>query len=208
VTTQFPQISSVASATTDFPLRLSTADKGYSGLKSWKLQDRVLGSSTWSTGASGSTSGSHVPSFHGTEGTNYEFRVRAVDKQGNKRVTPAKKVMVPFDDQNGTGAIVFTGTWSTDDSNSNNYEGTLTESSTVGDTFAYTFTGSEVVVVYPTTTGGSADVSLDGSNVGSIDEGCCGTFRQSQAYIPGPGSHTLIVTVVTGSLAIDGVASM
>ena len=88
-----------ASATLTIPVSFSVKDDSFgSGVKSWTLKQKKVGTSTWVDVKSGSNPSPTV-NFPGEEGATYDFRVNAVDRQGNKK-TATKRVSVPYDDRN------------------------------------------------------------------------------------------------------------
>jgi hypothetical protein len=97
------------SATFDFPFSLSDA---HAGVAAWTLQRRPFLTTAWETVGSGNGGGAKSPTVVGTEGTHYEYRVIAKDKQGNQRVGPIRPVYVPVDDDT-LDPSAFTGTPST-----------------------------------------------------------------------------------------------
>jgi hypothetical protein len=64
-----------------------TDDPLGSGVKSWTLQRRVLGTSSWVDVKSGSSL-SPVVQVLGVEGPTFELRVKACDRQGNESPRP------------------------------------------------------------------------------------------------------------------------
>src|SRR5262245_5405425 len=87
---------------TTFNLRVGIRDLGFSGLRSWRLELRTLGQTQWTTIAQGgSTPQADVPQT-GVQGTSYEYRLTAVDKQGNQRST-TRLFSMPIDDANQIG---------------------------------------------------------------------------------------------------------
>jgi hypothetical protein len=94
-----PLYTSDASAALSFPVPFTVMDDIYgSGVKSWTLQRKVVGASAWATVQKGTA---HHPTVQiaGLEGTSYDLRVVAVDRQGNKRTSSLQRVNVPFDDR-------------------------------------------------------------------------------------------------------------
>jgi hypothetical protein len=80
-----------------FTLPFSVSDAN-SGIQSWSVQARQVGSASWTTVASGTGRGAKSPDIVGVEGTRTDYRVVAIDKQGNKRISPSRRVYVPTDD--------------------------------------------------------------------------------------------------------------
>jgi hypothetical protein len=85
------------STTPNFTFPFSVSDVN-SGIQSWSVQARQVGSATWTTVASGTGRGAKSPDIVGVEGTRTDYRVVAVDRQGNKRISPSRRVYIPIDD--------------------------------------------------------------------------------------------------------------
>jgi hypothetical protein len=97
--TQVPAISTDASASLTFPVGFTVKDDRYgSGLDHWTLQGRGIGGA-WTDIESG-TSATPTVAIEGTEGAHYEFRVIAIDRQGNARTLAGAVTDVPWDDRN------------------------------------------------------------------------------------------------------------
>jgi hypothetical protein len=94
------------STTSDFTFPFSVSD-AHSGMKSWSVQARPVGSLSWTTVASGTGAGAKSPDIIGVEGTRTDYRVVAIDKQGNKKISPSRRVYTPFDDDNLGSQGVF-----------------------------------------------------------------------------------------------------
>jgi hypothetical protein len=97
--TSIPTFSSDASPTLTFPVTFKVADDPYgAGLDTWTLQARPMGG-VWSDIKSGSSANPTVRVV-GEEGIRYEFRVIAVDAQGNIMKSLGGGTDVPWDDRN------------------------------------------------------------------------------------------------------------
>lgn len=97
----------IESTTPDFVLPFTVTD-AHTGVE-WTLQNRVFGSTTWTTVSTGTTEGLHEPSFTNVAAGDYEYRVVATDSQGNHRDGPIREVMVPIDVDIDIGPGVFVG---------------------------------------------------------------------------------------------------
>jgi hypothetical protein len=89
-------------ATFPFPFSVSDA---HSGIKSWTVQRREVGSLSWTFVASGTSAGAKSPDISGVEGTRTDYRVVAIDRQGNKKITPSRRVYIPTDDDDLAGGF-------------------------------------------------------------------------------------------------------
>jgi hypothetical protein len=95
--TPLPVWEDSTDATFTFPFAISDA---HSGIRSWTVQRREVGSLSWTIVASGTSGGSKNPEIlDGVEGTRFDYRVIAKDKQGNQRIR-TRRVYIPFDDRN------------------------------------------------------------------------------------------------------------
>jgi hypothetical protein len=130
-----PEVSSDASATLTYPIKFTVKDDQYgSGVKGWTVQSRQFGTSVWTTVKTG-TATSPTVQVTGIEGETTIVRVIAVDKQGNKKVSPSQTTSVPFDDRNA--AFVYSA--STQAAPSQVFLSTTTS---IGNTQTATFTTS------------------------------------------------------------------
>ncbi len=91
----FPQPTSPAT-TNPYNLDFTVGDSGESGLASWRLEHRLMGTTTWTLVNEGLTSGPRSEPFTaaGPSDVN-EFRVVAVDGHGNRTVSPVRSVQAP-----------------------------------------------------------------------------------------------------------------
>jgi hypothetical protein len=80
-----------------FGLPFSVSD-AHSGIKAWIVQRRAVDAVTWAKVISGSTGGSKNPPVLGEEGTRFDYRVVARDKQGNVKLSLSRRVYIPTDD--------------------------------------------------------------------------------------------------------------
>ena len=78
----------------DFTFPFSVSD-AHSGIKSWTVQRRQVGSLSWTFVASGTSAGPKSPDHSSVEGTRLDYRVVAKDKQGNKKISPSRRVYIP-----------------------------------------------------------------------------------------------------------------
>jgi hypothetical protein len=202
-------------ADTTYDVTFSLSDSGGAGVKEWRLERRPLGTSSWSTYATGGGGGSHTVPVTAAEGDNDRYRVIAVDKQGNQGVSVIRTVSVPIDD--GNAAILYSGsTWNHATGIPDLFLGTLSSAANPGDGFAYSFTGSYVAVVGTATCGGGS-YSVEDSNgdtvAGFFNDSCNGKPRQilfgssllDLFDTSVPADYTLTIGYDGESLSFDGI---
>lgn len=203
-------ITAPAIALTSFPaiapdvgydVSFGVSDAGGAGLRRWELQHRPFGTSSWSIVASGTTGGAKSHHRVSAEDDDDQFRVVAVDRHGNARVSPIRLVSVPVDDD----ALTYAGTWTTGGT-PDDFHGTLQSSSDANATASYSFNGQYVAWVAPGG-GGMADVWVDGVLQGTVDLiGFSGprnvVFQQTFAVA---ASHTILIDVLVGPVSVDGI---
>jgi len=149
--------------TPDYKFHLKVGDKGFSGVRSWLLEKRSTGQTDWSTVAKGSDAVDWAIPQQGTEGSTYEYRITAVDKQGNESVT-TKLVSIPIDDASPLLAGAYAGgPWDAyENPGYQLFQHTAHRSAWPSSVFMYSFTGSYVAWL---SNGGccpKARVSIDG----------------------------------------------
>jgi hypothetical protein len=190
---------------TTYDVAFSVSDTGGSGLQSWRLQHRLLGTPTWSTVASGTTGGSKTHQHVSAEDADDQFRVVAVDKHGNTRVSTTRLVSVPVDDV----ALTYAGTWVGTGAAATDFMATRQSSSEVNATASYTFTGDYVAWIAPGDAGpGVATVLVDGLNPVQVDLGLFSGPRQvvfQQSAFTTPEPHTILIRVDSGTVPVDGI---
>jgi hypothetical protein len=185
----------------EYDVSFSVSDAGGAGLRRWQLQHRAFGTPTWSIVESGTTGGAKIHHRMSAEDDDDEFRVVAVDRHGNTRVSPIRLVSVPVDDD----ALTYAGTWTTGGT-PDDFLGTLQSSSDANATASYSFNGQYVAWVAPGG-GGMADVWVDGVLQGTVDLiGFSGprnvVFQQTFAVA---ASHTILIDVLVGPVSVDGI---
>jgi hypothetical protein len=199
---RFPDPSTNASASLAYPVAFAVRDQGFAGMRAWRLDRRVSGSA-WLTLARGKRPGIKQRILRGLEGLTYEHQVVAVDRHGNRARSPVALVSVPLDDTNTAFVASFSGAWTAFGGSPGHFLDTLHVSSEARASFSYAFTGSHVAWIAPATAG-NADVQIDGGPPEAVDLAAFSGHRQvvfARELAPGP--HTVTITVVGGSVAID-----
>lgn len=200
-----PQISFPAlgvPASTTYDVGFSVSDTGGAGLRSWRLERRPFGTPLWSLADSGTTGGPQTYQQIANVDDDHEFRVVAVDRQGNTRVSPVRVVSVPVDDD----ALTYGGTW-TAAGMPDDFLGTLQSSDDPNATAEYTFPGQHVAWV-ARGGGGTAEVrDGDGVVLDTVDlSGFSGPRRiVFQHTFPTVGPNTIVIDVLVGPVSVDGI---
>lgn len=196
---------------TTYDVTFSLSDRGGAGVKAWTIQRRPFGTSTWSTVGTGTGGGSHAVSVTAEEGENDSYRVVAVDKAGNQRISTIRTVSVPLDDANP--AILYTGSsWNHATGLADVFLDTLSSTATQGEGFSYHFTGGYVAVI-GTGTCAAGPVDIEDSNLDSVVTDFLAPCNDQQhqilfsASLP-PDSYTLTINLNSGgALSIDGIVA-
>jgi hypothetical protein len=206
-----PSISSDASATLSYPIKFSVKDDQYgSGIKSWTVQSRPFGSSSWTKVGTGSKLSPTVQVL-GVEGGTMVVRVIAIDKQGNKKVSPVRTTSVPFDDRNA--AIVYSAS-----TQATPAQAFLSTTSSIGNTQTATFTTSSgwskiCVIGGPTATPSStanATLKINGGGDQALDAETDVTAPRVQSFCSSntvsAGANTVVITGTSAEpYVIDGI---
>jgi hypothetical protein len=203
-------ISTFATASTTVPVDFTLSDHAESAGVDWSLQRRVLGTSVWQVADSGEGVGPQTAHLVGEDGANYALRLVARDRQDNT-TTRTWGLSFPIDDSSSLFGGAYTGSWSTTPIG-DPFLGTLHSTSTPGDSFTYTFNVTHrytrMMWIGPGSPngGGTATITFDGYPPFGVDQslGSPDRARIWEATDPAIGSHTITITNVSGTIAIDG----
>jgi hypothetical protein len=201
-----PLVSTDASANLTILTKFAVFENSYgSGLKSWTVQRRVYGGSDWVSVAKGT---SHDPtlSVPGAEGTTYNLRVLAVDKQGNRAVSSLKTSTIPYDDANARFGYTLEASVA---GVTGAFRGTTTTLPSTGTATTTVTSGWRQLCVLggPTTTGFAAGASLyiDGTYTGTLVEFSGTAPRSKLACIDAmSGPHQVVITASDDGFVFDG----
>ena len=175
-------------------IRWSGADGAGSGVARYQLQQRVNGGS-YSTVSSSLTGTSKT--FTLANGSDYQFRVRAVDRDGNTGAYATSAVFKPRLTQNSSASITYVGSWSTATSTAYSGGSVKYATQTDNETATYTFTGRSVAFVTTTAkTRGLVRIYIDGQIAGLLDlYSSTTTFRKAffAKSWPASGAHTIVI---------------
>lgn len=204
----FPEVTTSASATADFPVAFTLNDRTRSAGVDWRVERRLVGSTTRETAVAGVGVGPKAPTVTGVEGANYLMRVVATDRHGNSTASAEVPVSVPFDDANAVFSAAYAGTW-TNTPLGTPFMGTLRHTVVPASTFTYTFMGSEVSWIAPgapTGLPGSATVAIDGGAATTVDPSTSSGERAMVFTVSGLDPslpHTIVITHVSGAITVD-----
>lgn len=173
--------------TTNFNVHVSVSEKA-TGVKAWTLEQRPAGQADWATVASGTSNVRTDVPRSGSEGATYEFRLTAVDKQGNQS-SSTRLVSIPIDDANPLLAAAYGGRWDAYIPGGNVFQNTAHRSDGIDATFTYTFTGTYFAWLSPLVNGPVARVSVDGGLPQEVMD--TNTLRPFEVSGLTYGSHTI-----------------
>ena len=207
-----PLVSTLVSNTLTFPVSFKVKDDHVgSGLRSWTLQQRPYGDTTWTNVKKG-TSTAAVVQVTAVEGAILDLRVVAVDRQGNREVQGIGRAAVPMDDRN---AAIGYSVPPTQTARPNAFLGTISgiaNGETV--TFSVNLTGAgstDVCVIGgpPATaaTTAGATYAVDGGPTGGALTELASTPDLQDMLCLGmsSGAHTLVITGTTAEpFVVDG----
>jgi hypothetical protein len=202
-------VTTSASATTDFPVGFTINDRARSAGVDWRVERRLVGSTTRETAVAGTGVGPKAPTVGGVEGANYLMRVVATDRHGNSAVSAEVPVSVPYDDANAVFSAAYGGTW-TNTPTGAPFMGTLHHTVVPGSTFTYTFMGSAVSWIAPgapTGLPGSATVAIDGGPATTVDPSASSGERAivfAASGLDPSVAHTIVISHVSGAITVDG----
>ncbi len=201
----FPDPSTEKSPTLRYKVAFRVNDRGFSGLKRWRLDQRVVGAKRRTVVARGRGEGTKTVTRTGAEGATYRYRVIARDRQANWRRSRSVVVTVPFDDDNPALVDGYGGTWASS-SVKGSFRGTQHSTSAPKATVSYAFTGRHTAWIASGGTG-IASVQVDGGALAFVDlRAVRGPRRVVFARSLRPGAHTVTITVVRGTVNVDGIA--
>jgi hypothetical protein len=136
-------------------------DKFGTGVKSWKLQSRAVGTTTWTTEDSGGGGGLTSADLSGSPGDSLQVRVLVVDKQKNERASTIKSYSFPYDETDST-IFSFGAGWSAAASAQDPYFGAA-QAGSDGSIATVNFSGTSICILGgPTAATASAEVKIDG----------------------------------------------
>ena len=209
----FPDPTSNASASTTFPVEFGVSDNGGSGIASWKLRQRPVRGTGWSSAGHGTGGGHQSVNVNASEGDQLEFQVIAVDKQGNRTasVPTDARVTVPIDDDDPS--VTYSGAgWTTPSvGNGGYFERTRHHSVTTGATASFSVTSTVQDARLRILGGpgnGGATMTVDGGTAVPINEDPSLARRDVVANVTlgSPGTHDVVITVSSGPFNLDGYA--
>ena len=187
-----------------FPFTVSDA---HSGIKSWTVQRRQVGPPAWTFVASGTAAGPKNPEItDGVEGTRFDYRVVARDRQGNQRIR-IRRIYIPTDDDNLGAAGVFSNP-PTPDSNGAYFSGGYSPMAAT-ETLTYTFTapGGDCTfeLIGPGDGSWTIEVSADGGLATWVSDADRDDLPRQTIYSDASCATTYVVTVIAGTFNLDAV---
>lgn len=193
------------STTPDFPFQFTVSD-AHSGIQSWVLQQRPVGSSSWTALISGTNGGTKNLDITGTEGTRVDYRVVATDNQGNRRISPSSRVYIPTDDDDLPADVFSNPPTPLDDAD---FFGGGYSPMAATETLTYTFTapGGDCTfeLIGPGDGVWTIDVSADAGLPTTVSDSDKDDLPRQTIYSDNSCATTYVVTVVSGTFKLDAV---
>jgi hypothetical protein len=191
------------------PASLTVEDDRFgTGVKSWRLQRRVAGTSGWTTIEVRRASAATVD-VAGDEGVTLNVRVVAIDKQGNKRVSAIRRTTFPFDDRNAE--VAFEGTLALNDAVPGAFldtTTTLAQNTTATFTFDVPTSGEVCIMGGPPPGLAGADLIIDGgAGIPLTEDASTAARALLECRTLFAGSHTVVLeSTDAGGFVLDGIA--
>ena len=191
-------------ATFTFPFSVSDA---HSGIRSWTVQRRAVGSLPWTSVASGTSAGPKNPEIlDGIEGTRFDYRVIAKDKQANQRIR-TRRVYIPTDDDALGAAGAFSNP-PTPVVNGVSFSGGYSPMAAT-ETLTYTFNapGGDCTfeLIGPGDGTWTIEVSADGGAVTPVSDSDIDDLPRQTIYTDNSCATTYVLTVTAGTFNLDAV---
>ncbi|HWL91575.1 MAG TPA: hypothetical protein VNP90_09460 [Actinomycetota bacterium] len=190
------------SATPNFTFPFSVSD-AHSGIQSWIVQRQAVGTASWTFVAQGTSAGAKSPDIIGAEGTRFDYRVVAKDKQGNQTISPSRRVYIPTDDDTLAAGFSVAPTTATD---ATAFGGTYSEMSS--GTFTYSWTpGTDCLfeIVGPGTGPWEVTVTAGAGTPATLDADSFPDQPRQTLYSDSSCATTYIVTWVSGTFGLDAI---
>jgi hypothetical protein len=182
-------------ATLSYDVAFSVSDSGGAGLRRWRLQQRDFGTLTWTAIASGTNTGSKSVPVTAAEGDDDQYRIIALDRQGNRRISPVRTVSLPVDDVSAGITYNVGGAWSAQSGLTGPFRGTLHTTSTDQANFTYTFQGRYIAIVGPADCV-QGELVIDGTGSSEILTSPCGGGQRRVLFSRTLPAGTHIATFV------------
>jgi hypothetical protein len=205
-TTSGSMLSTQLSSTTTVPVEFTSFDT-HTGVVARGIQRAVVGG--WEDLATGLPLDTDTHDLVLNEGETYLLRPVATDAHENLGFDPATLVIrVPFDDAHAD--VGYAGTW-TSVADGGSFQAGVHSSSSVGASMTFTFTLGEfggTLRILGGPADGTASVEVDGDFGGNALE-TPSTPKSQNVYgqvWATPGTHTVTLTVTSGTFVIDGIA--
>jgi len=204
-----PKFTTDVSNTLTFPLEFKVKDdKNGSGVKSWDLEKKLVGGTGWTVIETGSNS-SVTAQVSVPAGDESDYRVVAVDRQGNLRTSTSVRITAPFDDVDPL--ITYGGSVTHHASLTSPFLGTATSMATSSTaTITLPTYWRMCVLAGPTGLGetASADVSINGLSYGTVIETSSTPLREMHCIDAGWSEDIVMVISVTSAddFVLDGIA--
>ena len=204
-----PKFTTDVSDTLTFPLEFTVKDdKNGSGVQSWDLEKKLVGIAGWTVIETGSNS-SVTAQVTVPAGDESDYRVVAVDRQGNRRTSTSVRITAPYDDVDPL--VTYGGSVTHHASLTGPFLGTATSMATSSTaTITLPTYWRMCVLAGPTGLGesASADISINGLPEVTVTETSSTPLREMHCIDIGASEDIVMVITVTSAdnFVLDGIA--
>jgi uncharacterized protein YkwD len=205
VTAPWSKLYATTAGTTSVPVRVSWTRSDASGISSSTLERQVNGGA-FAVVLTSATATSVDQAL--SDASTYRYRVRATDTLGNVSGYVYGPTFKPSRVEQTSTAVSYGGTWTTSSSTSAS-GGSFRYASAAGASASFTFTGMSLgLMAVKSTSGGSADIYVDGAYKTTISLYASATTWRQVVYVMNyatQGTHTLkIIARGNGRIYLDG----
>ena len=206
VTAPVSKLYAASAGTATIPVRTSWTRTDPSGIAGSTLERSVNAGAYAGVSLSSSLAISVDQTLY--DGSTYRYRVRATDTKGNGCANIYGATYKPSRVEQSSTSVAYGGSWASS-ANTSTSGGSYKYASAAGAWASFTFTGTSVGwLALKTTSGGTADVYIDGVLKGTISNYATSTTYRPIVYAYNwttQGTHTIkIVAKGTGRIYLDG----
>jgi len=201
---QVPYYSLPASDIPGVPVVFRVVDRGFSGLRKWKLSKKIPGTDDWKTVHDGRSEELVRRLVPGEQGQKLLVRLEASDRTGHVMPSRVERTIIPYDDSNQEAGGTFIGGWS-EQEESASYLRRLHVSSTPLDTFQFTASARTYCSYRDVPEHGQATYRIGNRSMAvDISSGVPGPHGTQCLDFETEAIRTAIVEVAEGTINVDG----